>query len=107
MLCGVFVRVAAAIVHRARRVSSRVFAGRVPEASLVAFAFSGRVLFRFLLFGLLFQDAHHLRLKCLLVLAQAVLFPSEVGQLAIEIMARHAIFKESYTLFVIRLLLKL
>jgi hypothetical protein len=35
------------------------------------------------------------------------LFPSEVGQLAIEIMARHAIFKESYTLFVIRLLLKL
>ena len=60
-----------------------------------------------LIFGFLANDIHHTVLEGLLVLGQTVLFPGEVHDLGVLIIALHALIKQTYAVLVVRVLLKL
>ena len=59
------------------------------------------------LLGLPVNDAHHLRLQCFLVLAQAVLLPRVVKDFSVEVVPGHAGLKETYHSLVVWLLFEL
>lgn len=80
-------------------------ASLVVLASIIPLALNAVRRARFAL-GLSFEDAEHLRLQQLLVLAQAVLLPSEVRHLRVVVETFHAVFEQSHAMLVVRLLLE-